>query len=76
MVFKDQRCLDCGLTGDVRLMSRYCHMESVFVHPGSVVQFHPKRTERYHDRLKDYSTPDFLTLTVQHELFNPISFNP
>ena len=49
VVFKHQRCLDCGLTGDVRLMSRYCHMESVFVHPGSVVQFHPKRTERFHD---------------------------
>ena len=49
VVFKNQKCLDCGLTGDVRLMSNYCHMEKVFVHPGSLIQYHPKRTERYHD---------------------------
>ena len=30
-------------------MSNYCHMEKVFVHPGSLIQYHPKRTERYHD---------------------------
>ena len=49
VVFKNQKCLDCGLTGDVRLMSNYCHMEKVFVHPGSLIQYHPKRTEKYHD---------------------------
>ena len=48
MVLKHQKCLDCGLTGDVRLMSRYCHMESIFVHPGSEVKFHPERTTRFH----------------------------
>ena len=30
-------------------MSNYCHMEKVFVHPGSLIQYHPKRTEKYHD---------------------------
>ena len=49
MVFKNHICLDCGLTGDVRLMSSYCHMEKVYVHPGSLIQYHPKRSERYHD---------------------------
>lgn len=48
-MFKNHKCLDCGLTGDVRLMSNYCHMEKVFVHPGSLIQYHPKRTEKYHD---------------------------
>ena len=28
------------------------------------------------NRLKDYSTLDFSTRTIQPELFNPISFNP
>jgi hypothetical protein len=34
---------------DVRLMPATCHMEKIFVHPGSIVQFHPKKSERYHD---------------------------
>ena len=43
VVFKNHLCLDCGLTGDVRLMSNFCHMEPVYVHPGSLVQYHPKK---------------------------------
>lgn len=49
VVFKNQKCLDCGVTGDARLMPNFCHMEKVFVHPGSIVQYHPKKSERYHD---------------------------
>jgi hypothetical protein len=44
-----QRCVDCGVVNDVRLMPAHCHMEKAFVHGGSVVQFHPKQTERFHD---------------------------
>ena len=51
VVFKNHYCLDCGATGDVRLMPEYCHMEKVDVHPGSLIQYHPKRPERYHDSL-------------------------
>ncbi len=32
-----------------RLLSPFCHMERVSVHPGSVVQFHPGRVERHHE---------------------------
>ena len=49
VVFRNQRCIDCGATDDVRLMPAHCHMEKIFVHPGSIVQFHPKKSERYHD---------------------------
>ena len=42
MVFKNQKCLDCGATGDSRLMPKYCHMEPVYIHPGNIVQYHPK----------------------------------
>jgi len=34
---------------DVRLMPTHCHMEKIFVHTGNIVQFHPRKTERYHD---------------------------
>ena len=34
---------------DVRLMPTHCHMEKIFVHPGNIIQFHPKKSERYHD---------------------------
>ena len=49
VVFKNHRCLDCGETGDSRLMPMYCHMEPVFVHPGNIVQYHPGKIERHHD---------------------------
>ena len=49
VVFKNHRCLDCGETGDARLMPSHCHMEPVYVHPGNIVQYHPGRTERHHD---------------------------
>lgn len=48
VVFHDHWCLDCGEVGDSRLMSAYCHMEAVCVHPGKVVQHHPGNIERYH----------------------------
>ena len=45
---KEARCMDCGETGDPRLMSLYCHMESHHVHQGSVHLVHPRPVEPYH----------------------------
>ena len=42
VVFKNQLCVDCGATGDARLMPKYCHMEPIYIHPGNIVQYHPK----------------------------------
>ena len=42
VVFKNQKCLDCGATGDARLMPKYCHMEPIYIHPGNIVQYLPK----------------------------------
>ena len=30
-------------------MPMHCHMEPVLTHPGSLVQYHPKGLEKYHD---------------------------
>ena len=49
VVFMNHRCLDCGETGDSRLMPTHCHMEAIYVHPGNIVQYHPGRIERHHD---------------------------
>ena len=46
---KEARCMDCGETGDPRLMSLYCHMESHHVHQGSVLLVHPTPAENYHE---------------------------
>ena len=42
VVFKNQKCIDCGSTGDARLMPKFCHMEPIYIHPGNIVQYHPK----------------------------------
>jgi len=49
VVFQNHKCVDCGATGDVRLMPSSCHMEPVQIHPGTLVQYHPKPLEKYHD---------------------------
>jgi len=49
VVFKNHKCLDCGATGDVRLMPIHCHMEPVLTHPGSLIQYHPRPLEKFHD---------------------------
>ena len=49
VVFQNHKCIDCSATGDVRLMPSTCHMEPVFVHPGTLVQYHPKPLEKFHD---------------------------
>ena len=49
VVFKNQQCLDCGLSGDVRLMSNHCHMAKEIVHPDELIQYRPMQTEKYHE---------------------------
>ena len=39
VVFEHNKCLDCGATGDYRLMSSHCHMEHIDVHPNSLVPY-------------------------------------
>ena len=34
VVFRDQRCLDCGEAGDRRLLSQFCHLDKCRKHPG------------------------------------------
>ena len=48
-MFQNHKCVDCSATGDVRLMPSTCHMEPVLTHPGSLVQYHPKPLEKFHD---------------------------
>ena len=49
-LFKNHQRLDCGLTGDVHLMSNQCHMEKEFVHPvpGQFIRYHTMEPERYY----------------------------
>ena len=32
IIFRDSKCLDCGVIGDRRLLPRYCHFELTLVH--------------------------------------------
>ena len=48
VVFNTSRCLDCSVVGDSRLLTKYCHMEPVMTHPGTVESHHPGRIEHYH----------------------------
>merc|ERR1712106_548340 len=42
VIFEDQECLDCGEVGDSRLLSSYCHMESMLSHPLTLKHHHPQ----------------------------------
>ena len=53
-MFKSHKCLDCGETGDPRLMSDHCHMEPALAHPGKVELYHPGKVERYHGSNRIY----------------------
>ena len=48
VVFRSKRCVDCNQRGDERLMSKYCHMQAVWIHTGISEQCHPGFTEPYH----------------------------
>jgi len=48
VVFKTKRCLVCGVTGDPRLLTAFCHMEDVLVHPGAIQNHHPGVPEQFH----------------------------
>ena len=48
VVFRDQRCVDCGEAGDRRLLSQYCHLEKCRKHPGRLQRVHPGGVELYH----------------------------
>ena len=42
MIFLNQKCKDCGVLGDARLMPKHCHMKSIQKHPGDLTRYHPK----------------------------------
>ena len=48
VVFRDQKCVDCGETGDKRLLSQYCHLQKCLKHPGRLQRVHPGGVELYH----------------------------
>ena len=48
VVFRDQRCVDCGEAGDRRLLSQFCHLEKCRKHPGRLQRVHPGGVELYH----------------------------
>ena len=41
VVFRTSKCLDCSQRGDERLFSKYCHMQSHFIHTGISEDCHP-----------------------------------
>ena len=45
VVFNTSRCLDCSVVGDSRLLTKFCHMEPVMTHPGTVESHHPGPVE-------------------------------
>lgn len=47
VIFRTKRCQDCGQVGDDRLMTKYCHMQSMFIHTGISEECHPGFTEPY-----------------------------
>jgi len=48
VVFRDQKCVDCGEQGDRRLLSQYCHLQKCLKHPGRLQRIHPGGLELYH----------------------------
>jgi len=41
VVFRTSKCRDCSQRGDERLFSKYCHMQSHFIHTGISEDCHP-----------------------------------
>ena len=48
VIFRSKKCQDCGQIGDERLLSKYCHMQSTWIHTGISENCHPGFTEPYH----------------------------
>ena len=48
VVFNTNRCQDCSVEGDKRLLPKYCHMEPSLIHPGVVECHHPGKIQHYH----------------------------
>ena len=48
VVFRSNKCKDCGLVGDPRLLLPYCHLEPKLVHREEVAQHHPGQLEKHH----------------------------
>ena len=48
MVFRDSRCLDCGVVSDARLFPLSCHSGREEVHPRASVPRHPAGRESLH----------------------------
>ena len=34
VIFRTKKCQDCGQVGDERLMTKFCHMQSTWIHTG------------------------------------------
>ena len=45
VIFSDVRCEDCGVVGDKRLLSDFCHMERLFKHPQPLKHYHPSELQ-------------------------------
>ena len=48
VIFRTKKCQDCGQVGDERLMTKFCHMQSTWIHTGISEFCHPGFTEPYH----------------------------
>ena len=48
VIFRSKKCQDCGQIGDERLLNKYCHMQSTWIHTGISENCHPGFTEPYH----------------------------
>jgi len=63
VIFEDSECEKCGIKGDKRLLSDYCHMEQLFKHPEPLNHYHPRNLESYHPLPTDNYHPGVLKLT-------------
>lgn len=63
VIFEDSECENCGVKGDKRLLSDYCHMEQMFQHPEPLNHYHPKELKSYHPLPTDNYHPGVLKLT-------------
>jgi len=63
VIFEDSECEDCGIQGDRRLLSEYCHMERHYKHPEPLNHFHPQELRSFHPLPIDNHHPGVLRLT-------------
>ena len=42
VAFETQKCEDCGVVNDVRLMPNYCHQAPIYKHMEKASRYHPE----------------------------------